>query len=250
LMNIGYEYKPIGSEQPSSFAEALRSPETWAAEYTLCHGVTDIFNFFKAGSKRKVQLISTRRCTMEVILNFHSTCVMNVITHNMAYSLYPYATYQQRRSLLCGSGGSKREEARVKYQDRGWIMEQCIDILETRDRRSDFKSGRRRVGDARCWKIPFRPPLSSNPEAEGLIRDPITSNSWGITHYRWESNTTFRHPDASGLRFKYLCADSEVDELFQYAAQLADDDDDEMNKQLHERIRLLGGCDWWDQAAY
>jgi hypothetical protein len=203
---------------------------------------------------------------MEQQAQWMEACVMNVITHNMAYSLYPYATYQQRRSLLCGSGGSKREEARVKYQDRGWIMEQCIDILETRDRRSDFKSGRRRVGDARCWKIPFRPPLSSNPEAEGLIRDPITSNSWGITHYRWESNTTFRHPDASGLRFKYLCADSEVDELFQYAAQLAEyvcpgcvdgllmmmysDDDDEMNKQLHERIRLLGGCDWWDQAAY
>jgi hypothetical protein len=87
LMNIGYEYKPIGSEQPSSFAEALRSPETWAAEYTLCHGVTDIFNFFKAGSKRKVQLISTRRCTMEVILNFHSSMLITLIIYGTAGSM-------------------------------------------------------------------------------------------------------------------------------------------------------------------
>ena len=192
---------------------------------------------------------------------------MNVITHNMAYSLYPYATFQQRRSLLCGSGGSKHEEARVKYQDRGWRMEQWIDLLETRDRRSDFKLVRRWVGDARCWKIPLRPPLSSNAEAEGLISDRITSNSWWIKHNRCESNMAFREPDAPGLRFKYLCADSEVDEMFQYAASVAEyacvagcvdgvlmmiysDDDDEMNKQFHERIRLVGGSDWWDQAAY
>lgn len=149
-------------------------------------------------------------------------CVMNVITHSMAYSLYPYATFQQRRSLVCGSGGIKREEARDKYQERGWRMEQHIDILETRDRRSDFKVGRRWVGDARCWKIPLTPPLSSNPQAEGLIRDRITSNSWGITHSLRKSKMVFLQPDASGLRFEYVCADAEVHELFRFAAQLAE----------------------------
>ena len=140
----------------------------------------------------------------------------------MAYSLYPYATFQQRRSLACGSDGTKREEAREKYRERGWIMERRIDILEARDKQSDFKVGRRWVGDARCWKIPLRPPLSSNPQAEGLIRDRITSNSWNITHSLRRSKMVFVHPDASGLRFEYLCADAEVLELFRFAAQLAE----------------------------
>ncbi|KAM5537147.1 hypothetical protein V8D89_009188 [Ganoderma adspersum] len=33
------------------------------------------------------------------ILAFHSTCVMNIITYNAAFSLYPYATWNRRESL-------------------------------------------------------------------------------------------------------------------------------------------------------
>lgn len=89
LMNIGYKYKPSGSEPSKTFAKALSmwSPETWEAEYALDHGVTDIFNFFKAGSKRKVQLISTRRCTMEVILNFHSSMLITFVIYGTVGSM-------------------------------------------------------------------------------------------------------------------------------------------------------------------
>ncbi|KAM5530104.1 hypothetical protein V8D89_016229 [Ganoderma adspersum] len=34
-----------------------------------------------------------------VILAFHSTCVMNIITYNAAFSLYPYAMFNHRESL-------------------------------------------------------------------------------------------------------------------------------------------------------
>ncbi|KAM5534397.1 hypothetical protein V8D89_011990 [Ganoderma adspersum] len=33
------------------------------------------------------------------ILAFHSTCIMNIITYNAAFSLYPYATFNHRESL-------------------------------------------------------------------------------------------------------------------------------------------------------
>ncbi|KAM5531324.1 hypothetical protein V8D89_015004 [Ganoderma adspersum] len=35
-----------------------------------------------------------------IILVFYSTCVMNIITYNAAFSLYPYATFNRRESLM------------------------------------------------------------------------------------------------------------------------------------------------------
>lgn len=94
LMSRGYEFKPSRPEQPKSFVAAFRtwSPDVdgiWALFVQdpvgyLGHGVTDIFDFFKVGSQRKVQLISTRGCPMEVILNFHSSkLIPPVIWNNM-----------------------------------------------------------------------------------------------------------------------------------------------------------------------
>ena len=89
LMSRGYKYKPSRSEQPDSLAKAFSmwSPAIWTSTAYFGHGVNDIFDFFKAGSKRKVQLISARRCPMEVILNFHSSMLITLEIYGTAGSM-------------------------------------------------------------------------------------------------------------------------------------------------------------------
>ncbi|KAF9065893.1 hypothetical protein BDP27DRAFT_1366057 [Rhodocollybia butyracea] len=50
-------------------------------------GFAGVYNSVKAGMK--IQLITARNSALDIILNFHSTIVMNVISHSHAYSLYP-----------------------------------------------------------------------------------------------------------------------------------------------------------------
>lgn len=142
---------------------------------------------------------------------------MNVITHNAAYSLYPYATFHERRSLVCGTPGTTREQARDKYRDRGWSMEERINMSEMWDQRSDFSIGRRWVGDGRCWKIPMRPPFCRGEE---IVRDRITSNSWRTGHFLRRNKMVFLYPESPRLRFHYVCADEEVHHAFRSAVEM------------------------------
>ncbi|KAI0638623.1 hypothetical protein C8Q77DRAFT_1215387 [Trametes polyzona] len=73
----------------------------------------------------KVQVIVAKNTPMEAILAFHSTCVMNVISYEKAYCLFPRATLEERRSLLSSScrGRSKRRATGLaKYTRRGFKM--------------------------------------------------------------------------------------------------------------------------------
>ncbi|KAH9899411.1 hypothetical protein C8Q73DRAFT_743368 [Cubamyces lactineus] len=73
----------------------------------------------------KVQIIVAKNTPMEVILGFHSTCVMNVISYEKAYCLFPQATLEERISLLMSScrGRSRyRAPGVAKYHKRGFSM--------------------------------------------------------------------------------------------------------------------------------
>ncbi|KAK2464967.1 hypothetical protein APHAL10511_003043 [Amanita phalloides] len=243
LTSVGYKYNPTRRGQPISFIEAFKASKTEEgaeeeqseqSEYAL--GVENVFDFVRAGSERKVQLISATCCPMEVILNYHSTCVMNVITHNMAYSLFPYATFQQHRALVCGPSGEKRSWAHEKYRERGWEVEPYIDIDEMMSIRSDFIFGRRWVGDGRCWMIPLQPYLSEYAETEGVVRDRITSNSWMIVHPNQANSEMFfiSTPPRQEfcLRFRYLCADSIIFDAFSALVKTNGFDDDDLVAQM------------------
>ncbi|KAK2464968.1 hypothetical protein APHAL10511_003044 [Amanita phalloides] len=261
LTSIGYKYNPTKPGQPISFIEAFKaskteegaeeSPEDQSEQSEYAVGVENVFDFVRAGSERKVQLISATRCPMEVILNYHSTCVMNVITHNMAYSLFPYATFQQHRALACGTNGGKRGKAREKYRERGWEVERRFDTPEMRSRRSDFIFGRRWVGDGRCWMIPLQPYLSEYAETDGLVRDRITSNSWRIVHSYDEANSRMfficaPHWRTLGqrLRFRYLCADSNIFNEFSTLVKANGFDDDELVAEMQIMASKYGRDRW------
>lgn len=101
-------------------------------------------------------------------------CVMNVITHNKAYSIYPRATFIERRSLVYNRSENSLE-GRSKYEQRGWIQ---IPFLEAHDYNNPFSSfarGSRRIGDNKCWTINLYPTINTS-------QDFMDSNTWYL-HY-------------------------------------------------------------------
>ncbi|KAI1795024.1 hypothetical protein LXA43DRAFT_970716 [Ganoderma leucocontextum] len=73
----------------------------------------------------KVQVIVAKNSPMEVILGFHSTCVMNVISYEKAYCLFPRATLEERRTLVsfsCRGKSKQRQDGLAKYERRGYTV--------------------------------------------------------------------------------------------------------------------------------
>lgn len=100
---------------------------------------------------------------------------MNVITHNKAYSIYPRATFIERRSLVYNRSENSLE-GRPKYEQRGWIQ---IPFLEAHDYNNPFSSfarGSRRIGDNKCWTIDLYPTIIN------MSQDFMDSNTWYL-HY-------------------------------------------------------------------
>ncbi|KAF8640156.1 hypothetical protein AX16_010256, partial [Volvariella volvacea WC 439] len=177
-------------------------------------GVAGVLNFEKRakdGSKRKIQVITAVHSPKEIILHFHSTCVMNVISHEKAYALYPRATFSHRRSLICSTAGSKQDAARQKYRERGWTLEKTTPLAEQYDTRSDFQlncdhrrpgaRSYRYVGDRYCWVIP----LARTQSTQTLQADRLEVNSWRLTYnFMMEAEMSFELCGSSFLEYGYV----------------------------------------------
>ncbi|KAJ8693184.1 hypothetical protein PTI98_010425 [Pleurotus ostreatus] len=116
---------------------------------------------------------------MEVILGFHSTVVMNLITASHAYSLYGEETLERKISLPVDSARSdlaigNLEAAKSKYVARGWTM---IPTQAEALRRKAFKGWTaRHVGDSKCWVVNL--PV----KRADLFKttDPLRKNEWAL----------------------------------------------------------------------
>ena len=94
-----------------------------------------------------------------MLTNVIPACVMNLITDNFAYSLYPRSTLDENRSLICGNVTGKAESAITKYNDRGWLFLDMFGInqLCQSELPSEFFPISRRIGDAWCWVRKLNP---------------------------------------------------------------------------------------------
>lgn len=208
LKSIGYSFQPRKTYQSKTLDIALDESlsdsintnnlsqgifESTSMGY-FGRGVSNVYNFHKVNPDRKIQLITSYYAPLEIVLNFHSSksilfssffliyiiilaCVMNLITHERAYSLYPHATFEERRSLVISTEGSRQETARKKYAERGWSMVQTGQDEDIRNARSDFTQSRRYIGDSRCWTLPVIPELDRD-----LREDFITTNTWELKY--------------------------------------------------------------------
>ncbi|KAL0953609.1 hypothetical protein HGRIS_004817 [Hohenbuehelia grisea] len=179
LLSQGYTFFRSNT-QPRGFEEAIESLGTQDTTKTelmevdhlemyRMRGVSGVFDFKNtyAGEERKVQLIVSKRCPMEIILNFHSTVVMNVIGFDFAYCLFPKATLEHRIAIVHSTSGPHQRDARAKYVERGWRM-----VLSTKElipvEKSCFVNGRRFLGDAQCWSIPLTEAARLRPNFDRL----------------------------------------------------------------------------------
>ncbi|KAJ8081043.1 hypothetical protein PM082_017883 [Marasmius tenuissimus] len=173
LQKVGYKFEPRVS-QHSTLESAIEYVSLdfddfydEDAEEERERGFAGVFNMIRG--KQKIQLITARHSPIHIILNFHSTVVMNVISHSHAYSLYPKATFQKSLSMICyHCNGVKRMSPLLKYMKRGWRMidYEGVEFVPSPTQTGEVKStkalpgrhGRtfrkdrvRYLGDSYCW---------------------------------------------------------------------------------------------------
>ncbi len=190
---------------------------------------TLVFNFEKRHQQCTIQLITSFKCPIHCILDFHSSmstafpypvpityslfnysaCVMNVVAHDKAYSFFPKATFEERCSLLryrrFGGDTLIRDLAVQKYARRGWSAIDPSTLY--RPLLGAFSLGERYVGDPACWMVPVHPTLE-------LPRGTVEGNSWHMS--AWSPNlmphliaTTLM--SAPELKFRYTLSLYELD---------------------------------------
>lgn len=146
---------------------------------------------------------------------------MNFLTWNAAYSLYPCATFEQRRALSLRSGADERVAAAfAKYAARGYRIVPTVYPHE--EGTSAFSVGATRwPGDPRCWVLRLdttgvtAPGALSPASGPPLTFDPVEQNTWTITHKKSASRNISRN----SVRVYYTPV---ITPVFRYAYVIAD----------------------------
>ncbi|TRM55343.1 hypothetical protein BD626DRAFT_578246 [Schizophyllum amplum] len=104
LASLGYVYRPRTLQQPhfeKDILEYTPKMDRTASEGYTDTALTGAYDFvLTADSTTIIQLMTAATNPVDVILSFHSSIVMNIITHSYAHALYPMETFQRRRALF------------------------------------------------------------------------------------------------------------------------------------------------------
>ncbi|KAF7341848.1 hypothetical protein MSAN_02040300 [Mycena sanguinolenta] len=170
IVDHGYSFQSRKSQNPY-IDDQLDASASYRTPSYLGRGIADVLDFHKGDNK--IQLIVASTDPMETIMSFHTTCVMNVITHDKALSLYPRSTFVTNEALVVETAGAGQEAGRQKYADRGWTL------IHTMSASRNSELGvrvRRSVGDRFTWTISL-PPLPADPLKKA---DFILSCEWEL----------------------------------------------------------------------
>ncbi|KAF6755987.1 hypothetical protein DFP72DRAFT_306623 [Ephemerocybe angulata] len=183
------------------------------------HGILGIFDFVKPHFQRrledlpnlKVQVIVVTQNPIEhIVLTYHSTLVMNYITHREAVSVFPASTFLDRVGYVSSRkklGPGWDATWKRKYESRGFRF-------DTKSLHPKLQFGNRSTSDSLCWRVSFddvdEDSLIALEESRGVygpeIFDPVRFEMSWITD-----------PDASTaeLRFRVGVYEPEIwDYLF------------------------------------
>ncbi|KAF7975696.1 hypothetical protein HWV62_8815 [Athelia sp. TMB] len=191
----GYDFWPFGSDTPKEFVHGSKEGDSDRVEaqhhqesvYAI-RAIDNIFRFVKGTeTTRQIFMIMTTRCTLHTILNSHSTASMNIISHDMAVSLYPRATFLllENQELFWNMlhGRDEAEHAMNEIAEKGIIK---VSWRNRKEARSYFMTGEsRRVGDKNCWTIPFTSISTSSAEfvtetSPSITRNLLFENTWKL----------------------------------------------------------------------
>ncbi|KAJ3527305.1 hypothetical protein NM688_g8146 [Phlebia brevispora] len=205
LLDAGYTFMHNRNQAPD-FLEAASEDfiDSVTGDYSRMYGVATVFTFQNAEFKT-VQVILAVSSPLAVILLYHSTCVLNIVTYNMAFCLYPRATLGDRCSLVLRSDEVLDPSVMRKYVKRGFQF-----AISTRQEDVAFLPGQLRwLGDSHCWTIPLNASMI-NVVTEA---DSLTNSSWRLIdapRVRIEFDTL----TGPGFRDVYVVGDPTIRAIF------------------------------------
>ncbi|KAJ7457385.1 hypothetical protein FB451DRAFT_593931 [Mycena latifolia] len=197
LLSNGYTFKRRKVQNPDVFVQLIASVEEKAPSY-LGRGIADVLDFYKGN--QKIQLIIATSTPMETIISFHSTPVMNVLTHDKGYALYPWSTFVTGEALIIETAGAGQQMGRQKYIDRGWEMINSPSLNQKSE--LGVRIGRW-VGDAFTWTLPLWYGASAT-----RTPDLCRLNSWRLD---CDAHTTWTHWEVlqnAALKYEYIIEDT------------------------------------------
>lgn len=108
--------------------------------------------------------------------------MMNFITYDRAYCLFPRATIIEKIGVVTNYSGAPREKAAIeKYSERCWTMIYGRNELEKGLIWRVVPPGMHKIGDHTSWVIP----LSTPPHIK-LFSSRVRSESWRLKYgSRW-----------------------------------------------------------------
>lgn len=120
---------------------------------------------------------------------------MNVITHNMAYSIFPRMTFSARRSVKFAHNLFSLSRSEFIFEKYGWREAMSYELED----QLHFEQGFRHLTDSKCWTIRLCPSIDPHLNF-------IESNTWSL---RYEKYLPPKHfwsllDDPNQLRFAYV----------------------------------------------
>ncbi|KAK0471492.1 hypothetical protein IW261DRAFT_1344459 [Armillaria novae-zelandiae] len=187
LAEIGYHLyidlsrQQIDQSDDYELISAMQNHEIILHAKYVCSAIASVKEYRNRDGKI-VQVIASHGPPMDIILCFHSTCVMNVISYHYAYCLYPSATICDRVSVAHFGDDINSSCARQKWAARGWR----IATEATSSPRLDLRTIHRYVGDRHSWRIccEDRLTVADVLNENSRTTDVLSAHSWQLLYSR------------------------------------------------------------------
>ncbi|KAG1865802.1 hypothetical protein DFJ58DRAFT_770327 [Suillus subalutaceus] len=218
----GYKFRP-DSTQPGDYREIVS--DEWDGTqirdesldddelllYYQIRGVESVLSIEKRSPDGllKIQLIACKTSPFDAIINFHSTCVMNFIAFDAAYSLYPVGTFEKRETLSVWRARPLHDlTVVIKYGQRGFAWISTVPTGTSPQNSPFYPFTDRTVGDCYTWKLPLDTrgvALRSqmNPSSSVFQCDPVIYNGWALERVQHGMGTVYKTIQSSVFRYNY-----------------------------------------------
>ncbi|KAK7682698.1 hypothetical protein QCA50_014081 [Cerrena zonata] len=131
-------------------------------------------------------------------------CVLNVISFNAAYCLYPRATLEERVTVVCTTRNDTTiEDVYRRYRDRGWTLIRGYHVIRSYTLDPCLTEEHRWINDGFSWSIPL--PYQFQDDV-AMTHDPVSVSGWTfkgrgieiyepaiISFYRLENPDLYHH---------------------------------------------------------
>ena len=238
LHSVGYEFDPYRLESAEDAIHSascrINSPKSgFESSKPRGYELADVVLTFykpKRDQHLTIQLVASARSHVELVLRFHSSkfgilvalfiahalvaCVMNIITHDQAYCLFPRATLDEERAMsyLCPHNRLDEFEAGLydKYTARGFDL-LPVNAEDLDPIRGSFPVGNRFIGDEQCWTLPVLPLRTDLP---GSTVD--TNSFYFSAGDRMVPMIEYQHLHLSHLSHQYVFSPEEAENVSKY----------------------------------